>query len=91
MSRKFIAFDIETAADIPGTDFNWRPHRPIGITCAAALASDNPEPVVWHARTGDALKRGWLSVREALELPEPDTSWMDKPIPRKNFAAWLSS
>jgi hypothetical protein len=40
MSRKFIAFDIETAADIPGN--------------------------------------------------EPDTSWMDKPIPRKNFAAWLS-
>lgn len=236
MSRKFIAFDVETAADIPGTDFNWRPHRPIGITCAAALASDANEPVVWHARTADgkpaqrmsrdearsvvkflteqvaagytiatwnglgfdfdvlseesgaaeicrevalghvdmmfhvfcekgfpvslekaasalgiagkfagisgwqapklwargehqkvldyvaqdvrlaleiasrcesnrsfawhtqkgtvgklALKRGWLSVRDALKLPEPDTSWMDKPIPRKNFSAWLSS
>ena len=235
MSRKFIAFDLETAADIPGSDFNWRPHRPIGITCAAVLASDATEPVVWHARTTEGrpaprmtrdevraivkflteqaaagytiatwnglgfdfdvlaeesgaadtcrdlalghvdmmfhvfcekgfpvslekaasalgiagklegvsgwqapklwargehqkvleyvaqdvrlalqianqaeskksfawhtqkgtvsslpLKRGWLSVREALKLPEPDTSWMDKSIPRKNFAAWLS-
>jgi hypothetical protein len=235
MSRKFIAFDIETAADIPGTDFNWRPHRPIGITCAAVLASDAADPVVWHARSADGkpaprmsrdearavvkflteqaaagytivtwnglgfdfdvlaeesgaaetcrdlalghvdmmfhvfcekgfpvslekaasalgiagkldgisgwqapklwargehqkvldyvaqdvrlalqianqtevkktfawhtqkgtvsslpLKRGWLSVRDAQKLPEPDTSWMDKPIPRKNFAAWLS-
>jgi hypothetical protein len=234
MPRKFLAFDIETAADIPGTDFNWRPHRPIGITCAAIVASDETTPVVWHGKTaagGPAprmsrdeardivmalvqkvaagytivtwnglgfdfdvlaeesgaaescrelahghvdmmfhvfcekgfpvglekaaaalgiagkhegvsgwqapklwargehqkvldyvaqdvrialqvaeaaetsrsfswktqkgttsslpLKRGWLSVREAAKLPEPDTSWMSDPIPRQNFAAWL--
>jgi hypothetical protein len=30
-----------------------------------------------------------LSVREALELPVPDTSWMSAPIPREKFIAWL--
>jgi hypothetical protein len=234
MPRKYLAFDIETAADIPGPDFNWRPHRPIGITCAAIVASDIPQPIVWHGKTdagkpaprmspdearevvqalvakvaegytivtwnglgfdfdvlaeesGAAepcrelalghvdmmfhifcekgfpvslekaatamgvagkleglsgwqaprfwaqgehqkvldyvaqdvrvalqvvhaaeskssfswktqkgtvsslpLKRGWLAVRDALKLPEPDTSWMSDPIPRKSFAGWL--
>jgi hypothetical protein len=236
MPRKYLAFDIETAADIPGTDFNWRPHRPIGITCAAIATSDVPQPVIWHGKTdggtpaprmardeareivksltakvaegytivtwnglgfdfdvlaeeSDAaelcrelalghidmmfhvlcekgfpvslekaatamgvagkleglsgwqaprlwakgehqkvldyvaqdvrvalqvahaaegrnsfswttqkgtvsslpLKRGWLSVREALKLPEPDTSWMSEPIPRKSFSGWLEA
>jgi len=234
MTRKYLAFDIETAADIPGPDFNWRPHRPIGITCAAIVASDASQPVVWHGKTpagapsprmtrdetcevvktlvakaaegytiitwnglgfdfdvlaeesgaGDScrelalghvdmmfhifcekgfpvslekaatamgiagkldglsgwqaprlwskgehqkvldyvaqdvrvalqvaqiaeskksfswktqkgttnslpLSRGWLSVRDALKLPEPDTSWMTNPIPRKSFSGWL--
>src|SRR5882724_10843572 len=51
MNRKYLAFDIETAADIPGPDFNWRPHRPIGITCAAIVASDALQPVVWHGKS----------------------------------------
>ena len=234
MPRKYLAFDIETAADIPGPDFNWRPHRPIGITCAAVLLADEKEPVVWHAKSADGkpaprmtrdevcqivrwlvekvaagytlvtwnglgfdfdvlceesaavepcrelafghvdmmfhifcekgfpvsldkaasamgvagkldglsgwqaprlwaagehqkvldyvaqdvrtalqvalaaeqrrsfswktqkgtvsshpLKRGWLSVRDAVQLPEPDTSWMSNPIPRRNFSGWI--
>jgi hypothetical protein len=30
----------------------------------------------------------WLTVKEALELPEPDTSWMDDPWPRSKFYGW---
>jgi hypothetical protein len=30
-----------------------------------------------------------LSVEQCLALPEPDTSWMDAPIPRAKFAGWL--
>ena len=30
-------------------------------------------------------------VRELLEAPEPDTSWMSEPIPRSKFCAWLTS
>jgi hypothetical protein len=32
MARQYLAFDIETAKDVPGDDFNWRPHRPLGIS-----------------------------------------------------------
>ena len=38
-----------------------------------------------------ALPKGWLTVKDALRLPEPDTSWMDKPMSRANFTAWLQS
>src|SRR6516162_11568749 len=68
MSRKYLAFDIETAADIPGPDFNWRPHRPIGITCAAIVASDSLQPVVWHARTGAGAPAARMAGDEAREV-----------------------
>jgi hypothetical protein len=28
-------------------------------------------------------------VRELLHAPEPDTSWMDAPLPRSKFTQWL--
>jgi len=36
------------------------------------------------------LGGGWLTVREALELPEPDTSGMSDPLPKNNFTDWLA-
>ncbi len=53
MARRFLAFDLETAKDVPGEDFNWRPHRPLGISCAATLASDSSEILLWHGKRGD--------------------------------------
>lgn len=35
------------------------------------------------------LQQGWLTVEEALKLPEPDTSWMTEPWPRSKFTSWL--
>ena len=35
------------------------------------------------------LPRGWLMVSKALELPLPDTSWMDEPWPRERFTGWM--
>ena len=35
------------------------------------------------------LTHGWLTVREALRLPQPDTSWMSNPMARSGFTAWL--
>ncbi len=40
-----LAFDIETAKEVPGVDFDWRPHRPLGIACAAYLAEVAPVAV----------------------------------------------
>jgi hypothetical protein len=68
MTGKYLAFDIETAADVPGPDFNWRPHRPIGITCAAVLASDGAEPVVWHGKTAAGAPAPRMTRDEAREV-----------------------
>jgi len=236
MKRRYIAFDIETAKEVPGEDFNWRPYRPLGICCAAALPEGAGQPLIWHGKiphgepsprlsqaearqvvndlakfvadgytlltwnglgfdldvlaeeadlhpqckalavnhvdmmfhvfcdrgfpvaldkaaqalripgkppgmsgilapklwaqgrhqdvvdyvsqdvrttlqigvkcedrgrfewttrrgtvSSMTLPRGWLTVQEALRLPEPDTSWMDNPIPRSDFASWLGA
>ena len=31
----------------------------------------------------------WLTVDEARRLPEPDTSWLNRPIPRSKFTDWF--
>ena len=68
MERKFLAFDIETAADIPGTDFNWKPHRPIGITCAAAIETDAAQPTIWHGRTVEGKPAHRMSAEEVRSI-----------------------
>ena len=37
------------------------------------------------------LTKGWLTVKEAMLLPKPDTSWMSAAIPRQDFTAWLAA
>ncbi len=49
----------------------------------------------WITRRGQPksmpLQAGWLMVEAALKLPEPDTSWMSRPLPRGQFTRWLQS
>ena len=68
MARRFVAFDIETAKDVPGEDFNWRPHRPLGISCAATLASDSNELRLWHGRTDAGSPAPRMTAADVLEL-----------------------
>ncbi|MDA1142279.1 MAG: ribonuclease H-like domain-containing protein [Planctomycetota bacterium] len=51
MGTRYLAFDIETAKDIPGEDFNWKPHRPLGIKCIASQSTECDEPRIWLTRT----------------------------------------
>jgi RNase H-like protein len=70
MTRRYLAFDIETAKDVPGDDFNWRPHRPLGISCAATLASDENQPRLWYSKTKDGTpdkRMGRSDVQELLQ------------------------
>jgi hypothetical protein len=68
MTRKFLAFDIETAKDVPGEDFNWKPHRPLGISCAATLAVDAETPKLWHGRAVSGAPAPRMSRDEAVAL-----------------------
>ena len=61
--RKYLAFDLEIAKEIPeGGD--WRANSPLGISCAATLASDTSELVTWHGETPNSDPSGRMSREE---------------------------
>jgi hypothetical protein len=64
----------------------------VRTTLDLARACEGCGELRWVARSGRlrrmTLREGWLTVREALELPLPDTSWMDEPWPRERFTGW---
>lgn len=64
----------------------------VRATLEVALTVEQRKDLCWIARSGKpnfvAIPR-WLTVFEALQLPEPDTSWMDSPIPREQFTEWV--
>ena len=48
----------------------------------------------WVTRKGDVRSESMprlLTVRQVLAEPEPDQSWMDSPIPRAKFVAWMGA
>ncbi|MCH2212749.1 MAG: 3'-5' exonuclease [Fuerstiella sp.] len=53
MTRRYVAFDIETAKEVPGDDFNWKSHRPLGISCIASQSTEDPEPRVWMTHSSN--------------------------------------
>jgi hypothetical protein len=76
MTRRFVAFDLETAkllGDAPGDLLD---HRPLGITCAVAIRSDRPEePVVWHGRDTTGRPTPKMSRTEAAEIVAQLERW----------------
>jgi hypothetical protein len=65
----------------------------VKTTLELAVVCENERHLKWFSNTGKqqrlALTKGWLSVKAALDLPEPDTSWMSHPWPRRKFTGWL--
>jgi len=71
----YVAQDVRTVIDI-------------------AQRVDAVRQVQWTARSGRVNRvpiRRWLTVQEAMRLPEPDTSWMRNPWPRSRFTGWLKA
>lgn len=58
MENKFVAFDIEITKEIPDGLKDWKSIRPLGISCAATMRSDQTVPSLWH---GDILESGMYS------------------------------
>ncbi len=65
----------------------------VRTTLELARVCESRGELRWVARSGKVrcmtLGEGWLTVREALELPLPDVSWMDEPWPRERFTGWM--
>lgn len=69
MTRKYLAFDIETAGEWPdGSD--WRPFRPLGISCAATLPSDTQTPALWHGVDTEGKPADRMTQQDAARLVE---------------------
>ncbi len=68
MTRHYIAFDIETAKIIDGPVGDLKSHRPLGITCAATLSSEEDEPRTWHGKTAEGTPSPQMSTGEVAEL-----------------------
>jgi len=68
MSRKFLAFDIETAKQVPGDFAAWRDNRPLGICCAATVTSDSGKRAVWHGLNDDRSPSARMNKTEVAEL-----------------------
>jgi hypothetical protein len=65
----------------------------VKTTLDLALAVERQRRLVWTSNRGYPQKmplpRGWLPVRDAMQLPLPDTSWMRDPWSREKFTGWL--
>jgi hypothetical protein len=65
----------------------------VRTTLGLAQEAEAAGSLSWSARSGRPqtlpLRQGWLSVRDAMALPLPDTSWMKNPWPREKFTGWL--
>jgi len=63
------------------------------ITLNVAVTSEKKRAFRWITTRGTTasfdIPSGWLTVREAMKLPLPDTSWMNNPWPRSKFTVWL--
>jgi hypothetical protein len=66
--KRYLAFDIETAKIVPGDVVDLLAHRPLGIACAAAVASDFPAPRVWHGKDESGGPGPQMNREEAAHL-----------------------
>ena len=70
MPIRYLAFDIETATDVPGEGFDWKEYRPLGISCAATFAFGEKRPRLWHGKTPGGKPAERMSREDAGKLVE---------------------
>jgi hypothetical protein len=65
----------------------------VRTTLELAVECEHRRSLKWIAQSGKirsfALRPAWLTVEQAMRLPEPDTSWMQSRLPRSHFTSWL--
>lgn len=63
-TRRYVAFDIETARLLPDDVTDLLAHRPLGVACAAAYLGDTAQVRLWHGRDGEGNPSPKMSRRE---------------------------
>lgn len=65
----YVAFDLEITKGIPKGEEDWKALRPLGISCAATLASDSDVATLWcGAEQEDGRLAAQMSPEECREL-----------------------
>jgi len=61
-------------------------------TLDVALAVMQANCMEWTSKSGRPMRVPMrpMTVRECLQLPEADNSWMTNPIPKSQFYSWIS-
>jgi hypothetical protein len=62
------------------------------ITDQVVARIEETRGVTWRTARGKLSTEAMpelRQVRDLLDAPEPDTSWMDAPMPRSKFTSWL--
>jgi hypothetical protein len=64
-------------------------------TLELAIECRRLQKLRWVSRRGTAnsvpLGPRWPTVKECLQIPLPDTSWMTKPLDRQDFVGWTGA
>lgn len=76
-ANRYLAFDIETAKVLPESVGDLMDHRPLGVACVAAVASDQEEPIVWFGRNGDG-PAPQMSREEVCSLLADLCAWVER-------------
>lgn len=64
----------------------------VRLTLQVALEIQQRKRLMWIAKSGrrnSITLPTLLTAQEALQLPEPDVSWMSEPVARSRFTAWM--
>ena len=68
-------------------------HQDALLTLSLAIRCEQNRRLDWVSRSNRLnrllLPHGWLTVLKAAGLDLPDTNWMENPIPRSKFDAWV--
>ena len=63
------------------------------LTAELASRCETANKAEWRSRSGRIqfvrLRTGWSSAGDAIDMPDPDVSWMDNPIDRNDFSRWI--
>ncbi len=70
MSRKYLAFDIETAKILPENFGDLHDHRPLGITCMATWCTDESVAVTFYSKNADGTPAPQMTKADVTAFVE---------------------
>lgn len=69
MTNRYLAFDIEIAKVMTAGETDWKAQRPLGISCAATLTSDEDDPMLWYSTNeSTGLPVASMTVEDVQDL-----------------------